>query len=409
MSHFFKLTPRDVLFFRNARPMEASDAGEGANWPRPDQLYNAIHNAFLRQWPETQPWEGLLHTFRDKRDGRYTGISKDKNRGSSLRFGALKTFGPFPLKKDGSNDRLFFPCPLDWGMKLVKCEGTDLPFPLSYAFLPKEEGKASFPAWIPCDEYQDYLNGKDDPFRFLADRSPNAPADWKPYEKAELFEADRNIGIAIDPNTGTTVEHQFYQAEYLRLADDVTMAYEAECNIKPKGGNGATVDVFAQPGSPRDFVFGGQQGLCRSVEEVNGQRMTIPALPSINGPLVRWTLLTPAVFANGWLPGWCKDSRKIPDDQKSPLGTVMLKGNFHAKLIAARIGKPTVFSGWDLQSNAPKPTTLAVPAGSSYVFQCESTDEAKALATVLDYPNRRSDLYGEKGFGIGICSNISID
>ncbi|MBP5509338.1 MAG: hypothetical protein J6Z49_00295 [Kiritimatiellae bacterium] len=48
MGYRLKLIPRDVLFFKDARPMEASDAGHGGNWPRPDQFYNAIHHALLR-------------------------------------------------------------------------------------------------------------------------------------------------------------------------------------------------------------------------------------------------------------------------------------------------------------------------------------------------------------------------
>jgi hypothetical protein len=48
-THTFHLAPRDLLFLRDARPMEAGDAGLGAHWPRPDQLWNALLNAFHLQ------------------------------------------------------------------------------------------------------------------------------------------------------------------------------------------------------------------------------------------------------------------------------------------------------------------------------------------------------------------------
>jgi CRISPR/Cas system CMR-associated protein Cmr3 (group 5 of RAMP superfamily) len=83
----------------------------------------------------------------------------------------------------------------------------------------------------------------------------------------------------------------------------------------------------------------------------------------------------------------------------------MLKDAPSADLIAARVGKPIAFSGWDLQSG-PKPTQLAVPAGSCYVFDCKTPESARALAKLLDPPNRRSSLFGEKGFGLGVCSSI---
>ena len=60
---------------------------------------------------------------------------------------------------------------------------------------------------------------------------------------------------------------------------------------------------------------------------------------------------------------------------------------FGATLVAARLDKPVPFSGWKLdvaQSGnfgaCPKPTVLAVPAGSCYVFECETEDEALDLA-----------------------------
>ena len=95
-NHDFTLTPRDLLFMHDARPMEASDAGQGANWPRPDQLWNAVINMFHRQWREMQAWEGDLHT-----QNQY-----DKHADSSFRFGALQTIGPFPMKEEKGNKKI---------------------------------------------------------------------------------------------------------------------------------------------------------------------------------------------------------------------------------------------------------------------------------------------------------------
>jgi CRISPR type III-B/RAMP module-associated protein Cmr3 len=385
LKHTFTLEPRDLLFLRDARPMAASDAGLGANWPRPDQLWNAIINAFHRQWPgpELQPWEGIgKHTFRGKRDADYKGKSKDKNDGSSFRFGALKTLGPFPCKEG----TLYLPAPLDLGMELVPCTGTDLPAPLTHAFLPRQRGKQASREWVSVSDYARYLAGDDLP---------------EPTDTPDLYDVERNIGIEIDGETQTTVEGQFYQAEYLRLRQGVALAFEAECDLKPRGG-GQTVDVFARSDRPDTLVIGGQQG----VAYLNTQQAGLE-LPhaEITTSLLRWTLLSPAVFKDGWLPGWCHDSRKLPEPQlAAPIGTVMLPGA-EARLIAARIGKPLAFSGWDLQKGAPKPTLLAVPAGSCYVFDCGTVESARVLSKLLQN-SPRSDKYGEKGFGAGICSSL---
>ena len=381
MKHAFNLEPRDLLFLRDARPMAASDAGLGANWPRPDQLWNALLNAFHRQWPEPQSWDGTgKHTFRDKQLAEHDGKSKDKNADSSFRFGALKTFGPFPCK----DDTFYLPCPLDLEMEMVPCQDTNLPAPLAHAFLPRKQGKQKAREWLSADDYARYLAGGD-----LSD----------PSDPPKLYDVERNIGIAINGETQTTVKGQLYLAEYLRLRQGVALAFEAECDLKPRGRN-EIIDLLARPDRPGTLVIGGQQGVARL--RTQEARLRLPHA-EIKTPRLRWTLLSPAVFNAGWLPGWCRDSRKVPEAQQAPLGSVMLPGAA-ARLIAARIGKPLAFSGWDLKTG-PKPTQLAVPAGSSYVFDCGTVEAARALATLL-HGRPRSDRFGEKGFGIGLCSSL---
>jgi len=77
--------------------------------------------------------------------------------------------------------------------------------------------------------------------------------------------------------------------------------------------------------------------------------------------------------------------------------------------------KPMAFSGWDLVTG-PKSTQLAVPAGSCYVFECVDEAEASELVRALAWHGagdggdgvaiRRSTIFGEKGFGIGVCSVV---
>jgi hypothetical protein len=235
----YELIPQDLLFMRDARPMEASDAGLGANWPRPDQLWSAIIHAFRRQWPDRQPWEGPAHT---KREGKRPD-GKTDNPHSSDRFGALRTVGPFP-KKGGE---LYFPCPADLAMKMVESPRgeTDLPAPLKYAFLPKVKGKVRNPRWFSSTHYRQYLNGE---------------TVMLPEKEPELYDAHRSIGIALSPETGTTIDGKLYSAEHLRLRRDVSLAFEASCDQKPKGG-GEPVNVFKELDLPVRIIIGGNQGI----------------------------------------------------------------------------------------------------------------------------------------------------
>jgi len=341
----FDIIPRDVLFLRDARPMEGEDVGHGANWPRPDQLNAALHHAFRQRAPH--------------------------------HFGGLKTFGPFPRR----GDTLFLPCPLDWGMGPVPCEGTSLPAPLTHAFAPKGKGRPALPQWVAAADYAAYLKGED----------TAAPA------PCGLYDTERNAGAGIDAATNRSGDETAYQAEYIRLREGVSIAFQAE--YKDDGHQERFAGALDSLTEICSFVLGGQQGVA-SVRDA--KPLEIPAA-EITTAHLRLTLVTPALFAHGWLPGWCKDSAG-----NAPLGTVMFKGFSFARLIAARVGRPVAFSGWEHQANLPKPTMLAVPAGSSYVFDCGSVENARTLAERFGYPRTLSDHSGEKGFGLGICSSVNV-
>ena len=72
----YELTPREVLFLRDARPMDVDkgaktnlfNVGHGANWPRPDNLYNAtIHELIHDPLAPESNW------YREVPDLRVTG------------------------------------------------------------------------------------------------------------------------------------------------------------------------------------------------------------------------------------------------------------------------------------------------------------------------------------------------
>lgn len=157
----------------------------------------------------------------------------------------------------------------------------------------------------------------------------------------------------------------------------------------------------------------------------------------------------------GWLPNWVAPEDNYPVKQgdkivKVEKGRVLLKSEprrqpgesreawrqrirqasfLDCRLVAARIPKPVVITGWTEachlkntpwnREHGPRPTFLAVPAGAVYYFE---GDDAPMLAGLLSWHgapsdladsldqsrfttmrNRRSTLFGEKGFGLGVC------
>lgn len=374
----YELIPRDVLFFRDGRPMDADKAqkkdvryiGHGAVWPRPDHLFKGVMHALLK--------ETAGASFGD--------------------FPSLKVVGPYPVKKEISKpDILYLPRPLDWGMTIEPCTGTDLPEPLELGFIDRIEGKKKLPAWITLDDFLGYLD-------------PGFVGGDLPYSDCVLFGVESRIGTTLDPLTmaskrvkGQRASGQ-YQGEYLRLQNGVSMWCAVETGKLGMKQNGPDA-----PELPRCFVMGGQGGVVvRQNTDINPAKL-IPT-PTIEGEgpiFVRWTLISPALFSKtGWLPGWCKDSRRGYPDPK-PLGTVMFPDCNGCHLVGVCTGKPLAFSGWDPRGVGEKPTVLAVPQGSVYLFRCNGVADAEALIKRLHLQRQSDD--GPQGFGIGVCSIVKPD
>ena len=385
----YELTPQDVLFFRDARPMdvdkdrtdEVFNVGHGANWPRPDQLFSAVIHELIKDpnAPE-KSWYGEV---------------KD-----------LRVTGPFPF----ADGKLYLPVPLDWDMKLYSFDSelgvTDIPKPLTAGFADRVVEKKSYPKWISVDDYARYLAGT------VGAGKDAKTADEPAAPTAALFFTEPRVGTTLDAATGASKrvegKHECgqYEAEYLRLGKGVKML----CAIETEK---------AEELKNRDVRFGGQGGLVRCEESASKVFDALKVKERGKASrFVRWTLLTPALFAKGWYPNWLEaESGKVmlpmdkvlrnPGESRAAYRARMqseCRPFESAKLIAAAIGKPVAFSGYDSLDHE-KPTELAVPSGSCYVFECASEAEAGKLVEALDW-KPLSDL-GEKGFGLGVCSYVS--
>jgi CRISPR-associated protein Cmr3 len=197
----------------------------------------------------------------------------------------------------------------------------------------------------------------------------------------------------------------------------------------------------------RNIIVGGQQRVC-SVEQIsNVKRLSdiFPTSVEIRGNRVKWVLLSPAIFPEippgqtkdyqpiephpgGWLPTWVDPAAgKVkllaggPGKEKAKRLKVEAGKEIDASLVAARIAKPLVITGWTERLDALQPyggknkgarsAMLAVPAGTVYYFE---GSDAPLLGDLLAWHganrqnttsiiNRRSTLMGEKGFGLGVC------
>jgi len=399
--------PTDTLFCRDQRPLSAgSGYGHGANWPLPTVLHSALRTALLRQVVELPA----------KRKAGYNRAGKAHGSFGSDLFNWLNLQGPFPAQ----GDMVYFPRPLDLVpsqkhdlttvaklLSIVSQTGTsNLPAPLTHVVSNRETPtKDKLADWLSLDCFQKYLRGEDG---FV-------------LEKLQLWDTEHRIGVELDDETLTASDGKLYASEHLRLRPDVRLRFSCSNPPNHKSGNAAENGVTPESLKGSILQLGGE---ARFGTIENGNDLTLPRT-KITGNYVKWVLLTPAIFVNGWLPGWIDEDgnvllKTVDKSQRATFrrnrregqnGHHAGKDSINATLVAACIGKPQVVGGWDLlgsdsngKSGTPKATQLAVPSGSVYFFKADSEAEALKLAEVLQ-ARCRSDFYGEKGLGLGVCGN----
>lgn len=433
------LEPTDVLFFRDGRPMEGSLAGHGAGWPLPNVISAAFHAALHRSGLGDQ-----AHAHRRGARGQYVdGAPRDR------KFGSLATAGPFPVRLTAEKGpgEWFFPRPQDLQDDTLQpgllpttrfdAKLSSLPEPLLYGVgnlhAPKKETQAK--TWLSKAAFEAYLAGK------------GGPAGDAACGDRDFSEVEHNIGIAIDPETGTTgqgaTEGKIYSAHFLRLRPHWRLGVCAAAVDKDYSAHDHDLVRGLLNGDGRQIIVGGQQRVCTAT------RIETPDLPLPQGLsagfnphagqfLLKWVLLSPAIWPEikadparnikphpgGWLPNWIEPQTgnvlltSGPGVRKAQRKHQDQGQAIAARLVAALVPKPIVVTGWALPNETDRPeggaksTHLAVPAGAVYYFQAASEDAARALAVALNWHgasngteirNRRSTLLGEKGFGLGVC------
>ncbi len=404
------LEPTDTLFFRDGRPMSGSLSGHGAAWPLPTVTNAALHAALHRA-----QFEGV-HAHRRGRSGK---VEEMRDR----LFGSLTTAGPFPVS---SSSDWFFPRPAD-AQKEGNTLATLRPTPrtgassLPYAWL-YPVGNTQAPSkdkpepWVSQIAFQNYLN-QTETLRghFLKD--------------ADFMDTEHSIGIGISPETGTQDGESFYSAHSLRLRDGWRIGLMASAWDKDLEDD-LVSRLFPDSGNRNPVIVGGQQRIC-TVSRHQTASLPLPQGATITGKLVKWVLLTPAIFPQindhpgGWLPSWVDLQGHVqlldgPGKNYAKRHRIQEGKRIPAKLVAALVGKSIPVTGYAMPNGADperlaggaKSTHLAIPAGSVYYFEAENTAAAQALATALNWhgtsagteiQNRRSTLFGEKGFGLGVC------
>lgn len=387
-----KLIPHDVLFFRDARPMAAGEGyGHGAQLPMPHHFHSAVRTALLRDIDH-------LNTNKRSVKGRNRQGVRERNV-SSTQFDDLRTVGPFLHHPEHGP---LFPIPKDVlsinsakstdGRKTISGEQS-----ISQARL-ENVGEQVLPlSTVPATKntIDGFWDAKQISAYLKGDKYDFSPVTRIASTAATIQDSEWRLGIEVDPEKQSTVQGKIYAAEYMRLADG--MSFVGQISSKEGKAEKALAEKCR-------VLFGGEYKLCDCMNVQNG----VPDFPrpEIAGGdrfLIKWLLLSPALFKGGSIPGWCMKNSARDALGKNAVRLWGIENPPKAQLLTHTVGDPVNLSGWDTVDNHPKATLKVVPAGAVYWFLCENAETAKSLVQKLHW-QPRSDMYGEKGYGYGLCA-----
>lgn len=246
------------------------------------------------------------------------------------------------------------------------------------------------PVQMPADMTDDELKGKPQSgkqFWLLEDWLKWQNGDDLSYEHIDkngvnLPSPDARTHVAIDRDTQISRDGLLFQTAAYDLANQRKEHHQGWEETR-------LGFVIATPETLKDDTvrFGGEGQLSR-LEKVNLAENTFRQ-PEKLGNKIKLTLLTPAIFAQGWLPAWL---------DKNTLEGTLPHTQTRVKLRAVAMERWLPVSGWDLAERRPKAMRKAVSAGAVYWF--DIVTNANDVANVANQSICDDEQDKRDGFGI---------
>jgi len=366
-----RLHPVDVLMFRETRYFAEATADSLSEFPLPKTIAGAMRTLMMRA--AEVDFKAIRCAMSDARreaktDARYMcSLKKHLREACTNACGGTwpvdaEIRGPF-LSRCGIR---WYPLP----RSIVKVKGEDdSPVALRPALgeVPGWDGEAGRRPLFAgngdaTESWGDAFLREDDLAEFLQGNTPNAETIEEGLRE-EFIADERRVGISVDPEAGSAAEGLIYSSTFMRLEKDCAL----EVDLQFDGDPPVRLAEFIKC---RSWLRLGGESRAARVEEVDAQ--TPPDVPDAEGQPLLY-LATPAVFDNErWYPG-----------DLQPL--------------AAAVGSPKVFSGWDLAANLPMKTRYAVPAGAVFFYSTEDADSLPEHGSCI------SDNDDDRAAGWGYC------
>lgn len=365
MTHDYLIEALAPLVFRSGKPFGTQAGADGAAFPLPSSLAGLLRT---------------LHADQHQLD-------------FSCELRQIVSAGPLLGRRspDGSIVPLL-PKPVD--AIYLRHEGSIQVIRLSPGRLPPDSGCDLRPELLPVGMRQT-IDGKPVPgpqywpLASLQSWSAGTPVAFATLleQGLDALPAEERTHVALDDETLAADDGRLFQTGGIDLAAHRHAQGWREHDLVFLARSGARVDQTLA-------TFGGERRLSRLhpspvshwPRPPDGLEAGIRAQRGL-----RLTLVTPAIFSGGHLPGWL-DARTLTG---SPPGYP----DFRVKLKAVAVERWLPVSGWDLATRKPRAMRKAVAAGAVYWFELQDElppglVEALWLQPVSDHDQDQLDGFG---------------
>jgi len=203
---------------------------------------------------------------------------------------------------------------------------------------------------------------------------------------SDIMFRELKTGIAADYRTGTNIKSMLYQSEMLYPFDEQN--------------NPVSLVALADRVNevvPDGLLKLGGEGKAAYYHEIDTAILRDLAYEIDVQKHFSVTLLSPAIFKNGWCPGWLSNTEE---------GQWIGKYNgVKVRLVAAACSRPVPISGFDMKRKLPKPMYYAAAAGSVYYF--ELLDGSPEAVLSAFHMRNISELQQEEGLGYALVGQVS--
>lgn len=384
----YRLTPDDVLFFRDGKPStRGSDHYLRSLFPpHPSTFYGAVRTRRL-----LDGGVDLADLNESTWSQRLNGLQAEL--GPWGGFGSLALRGPW-LVLGGEP---LFPAPADLGVIPARTDEKEPPrietvvrykpgsaltagggsYPKNLALL-QPHGVDGQP-WLPPDpgvEPRPAAGWFLTPAGLSVWRNGGVPKPDQFVHSSTLWRDETRTGLGLRTDARAGEDGQLYTFGFIRLETGVSLGFEL---------TGTGMEAAGR------LRLGGEG---RSVVVAPG-----PAFPAASGlpEASRFSLsfATPALSAAGsWPPGFSEERRD---------GVL---GGIAVRLIAAVVPGFVLVGGWDLARRQAKPLRRALPAGSVFLFETLDGTPADEAAARLDgqcLSDFSGDELARQGFGLAVA------